>query len=174
MIGRTTMSDRTTTLLLACVLAACSSSSSSAHAGKTGTGGNTQDAGDFGNPGGTAGTTALRDAGLLYATFADRPCPSGDASSYESFGAQFFSTYCEPCHSAVNTGDARHGAPPAVTFDTLEVIRSERKAIWDMAGDQNTRMPPVQNKPSMQARMQLGAWLACGAPSANDGDAGNP
>jgi hypothetical protein len=155
-------------LTLACVLAACGSKAQGAPQTNS-------DAGGFGNSTGNAGTFAMHDAGILYATLADRPCPADDALSYESFGATFFATYCEPCHSSRNTGDARHGAPPGVTFDDLTSIRAGRTAIWNMAGDQNARMPPVGLKPSMSARMQLGAWLACGAPSTSDNnDAGTP
>lgn len=165
--------------LLAAVLLACASgnacTSEASHAGDAADGG-MQDASDaFGNPHADAGASTLHDAGLLYASFAKRPCPSASTLTYEGFAARFFDTYCQPCHASQRPIAERNGAPPSVTFDDLASIRAQRKAIWDQAGDQNTRMPAAMRKPTSEERVQLGEWLACGAKSESDGeDAGAP
>jgi len=96
---------------------------------------------------------------------ADRPCPpDGElaALSYESFGAPFFSSYCQGCHGSARAEGQRQGAPVPISFDDVAAIRRHADRIWARAADQNTTMPPVGGPP-MREREQLGAWLACGA-----------
>ncbi len=142
--------------------------------GAAGSGG--LDAGGFGNATDSGVVQPmLRDAGIVYASLADRPCPAGSTLSYANFGAQFFTTYCERCHASTNLGLARNGAPTGVSFDTLMQIQTLRSVIWNMAGDKNTMMPAMGQKPSVAERTQLGEWLACGAPAGTPGaDAGGP
>jgi mono/diheme cytochrome c family protein len=122
------------------------------------------------------GIAVLPDGAMLYVRFDARPCPSGETATYESFGAAFFANYCQRCHSASKRDSARNDAPPGLNFDDLPSIRNLAPRIWGQAGDSNTTMPAGAPKPSAEERVQLGAWLACGAPGTGtgSGDAGKP
>jgi hypothetical protein len=95
-------------------------------------------------------------------------CPPGSMLSYESFGEKFFSDYCTRCHSESVTGDARMNAPPDHNFDTLEGIKAEIEHVEEVAAAgpdaTNTLMPPNGDAPSMDERLKLGEWIACGTP----------
>ena len=91
------------------------------------------------------------------------PCPPGGTTlSYDSFGAPFFAAHCNGCHSA--EGDARHGAPDAYHFDTLDEVHQRAARIFVRAAGPNTSMPPGPNDPPADQRDRLAEWLACGAP----------
>ncbi|HEX2679291.1 MAG TPA: hypothetical protein VHM19_21720 [Polyangiales bacterium] len=107
------------------------------------------------------------DASGHYLRFEDRPCPPGNELTYESFGGPFLLNNCQGCHASTVTGTRRNGAPVGVSFDDIEAIRTLRKKIWQMAADDNTRMPPV-GKIDPAQRVLLGEWLACGAKTRDD------
>lgn len=92
-------------------------------------------------------------------------CPDGSSLTYESFGAAFMETYCVRCHSSMNAGVARKGAPEDHDFDTLAGILAAAEHIDEVAAAgparTNREMPPSAPKPSDAARKQLGEWLAC-------------
>lgn len=95
-------------------------------------------------------------------------CPSDNTLTYESFGRDFFDSYCTRCHSSELSGDLRLDAPVGYDFDTLAGIRAHLEHI-DMvsaAGPSatNTAMPETNPIPTLEERTQLGRWLACGAP----------
>lgn len=95
-------------------------------------------------------------------------CPEGSALSYENFGQEFFEAHCTSCHTAAISGAARQ-APLDRNFDELSMIRALATQIDQQAGAgptrQNQVMPPsADNKPTLEQRMQLSEWLACGAP----------
>lgn len=95
-------------------------------------------------------------------------CPEGSALSYENFGREFFDVHCISCHSAAVSGAARQ-APLDRNFDDVSSIRASAIQIDRQAGagptQQNQIMPPgSDNKPTLEQRMQLSEWLACGAP----------
>lgn len=97
------------------------------------------------------------------------PCPDGSTLTYESFGQNFFTTYCIRCHSVANVGSiARNGAPEDVNFDTIELIRPLARRIDFMAAigpNREGRIMPLNGlRPSDAEREDLGRWLACGAP----------
>ncbi len=52
-----------------------------------------------------------------------RACDTGPTVTWETFGEGFFTTYCQPCHSA--TTPNRAGAPEGVDFDTNEQVRAQ-------------------------------------------------
>jgi hypothetical protein len=111
-----------------------------------------------------AGPPALADSGP-FESLQGRPCPEdGELAelSYESFGAPFFSSYCQGCHGSARPEGQRQGAPPAISFDDAAAIRLHAARIWARAADQNATMPPVGGPPRRE-REKLGAWLACGA-----------
>jgi hypothetical protein len=66
--------------------------------------------------------------------------------TYASFGMAFIANYCFSCHG-FNQSDVRQLAP----------------TILDYAVN-NTYMPPSDPKPTPAERMNLGAWINCGAP----------
>jgi uncharacterized membrane protein len=96
-------------------------------------------------------------------------CPEGSALSYDNFGREFFAAHCTQCHTAAVSGAARQ-APLDRNFDDVQMIRALAHQIDQQAGagpkQQNQVMPPgnEENKPTLEQRMQLAEWLACGAP----------
>jgi len=95
-------------------------------------------------------------------------CPTQQTLTYASFGQPFFTTYCQRCHASTVTDLARMGAPVNTTFDTVEDIRFHSHHIDELAAagpaGTNTEMPPDGAMPNAAERLQLGEWLACGAP----------
>ncbi len=100
----------------------------------------------------------------------DAICPTDSQLTYDNFGSEFFSKYCTDCHSSSLSGEARHDAPIAYNFDTVEGIRefAEHIDVEAAAGPirVNEKMPPktADAWPTEAERKQLGEWLACGAP----------
>lgn len=96
-------------------------------------------------------------------------CPEASELSYDNFGREFFTAHCTTCHSAAISGAMRQ-APPDRNFDDVQMIRTLAHQIDQQAGagptQQNQVMPPSgeANKPTLEQRMQLAEWLACGAP----------
>jgi hypothetical protein len=95
-------------------------------------------------------------------------CPTDSSLTYDTFGSGFMEAYCLRCHSQTVTGVDREGAPSDHNFDTVNAIRGLADHIDEHAGAgpdaTNTLMPPDDPRPSLEQRMQLSAWLACGAP----------
>lgn len=93
----------------------------------------------------------------------DYPCPpQGTQLTYESFGRQFLSTYCNNCHNA--SEGHRNGAPESYRFETLADVHDHRDRIFVRAAASNVTMPPGVEDPAPEQREQLAEWLACGAP----------
>jgi len=88
--------------------------------------------------------------------------PGGTTLTYANFGAQFFANNCNTCHSAPD-GDARHGAPDDVHFDTLDDVLAHKPQIFVDAAGPNTSMPPGPDDPPLDQRDDLEEWLGCGA-----------
>ena len=131
-----------------------------------GGGGSSGEAG--GAPAAASATTASPDpidagSDAAWTSLAERPCPQGSTLTYEDFGAPFFLTYCEGCHSTAMPEGSRQNAPIAVNFNTLDDVRAHKDRIWARAADTNATMPP-SGGPSTKDRALLGEWLACGAP----------
>jgi cytochrome c5 len=95
-------------------------------------------------------------------------CPTPQTLTYANFGQAFFATYCQRCHASSVTGAARMGAPSDHTFDMVQDIQLLTEHIDELAAAGpdavNTEMPPDGAKPTEAERLQLGEWLACGAP----------
>jgi hypothetical protein len=112
-------------------------------------------------------TTFLWLAAACTSTQTGATCPSTNPPTYASFGRAFMQTYCTGCHS-VGAKD-RHGAPPAMNFDSEVEIRAHAADIDAEAAAgpdaQNTDMPdltgPVHMEPTMTQRQWLGELLAC-------------
>ena len=96
-------------------------------------------------------------------------CPDGGTElTYANFGAPFFETYCQRCHSADVTGADRQGAPADHNFDSQFEALAFKDHIDRMAGAGpdavNEQMPIGQPVPTLEERQQLSEWLACDAP----------
>lgn len=90
----------------------------------------------------------------------DAVCPpEGTVLTYDNFGAEFFATHCNSCHS---TGTA--GAPRSYRFDTLDDVRIHADRIFIRSAGPNVTMPPGPEDPPAVDRDALAEWLACGAP----------
>lgn len=91
-------------------------------------------------------------------------CPTTSPPTYDTFGQQFFATYCTTCHSSMSAN--RNGAPLGIDFDTLTEVQNLAGQIDAEAGAgpnaTHTFMPPVGNMaPTTAERMQLSEMLAC-------------
>ena len=95
-------------------------------------------------------------------------CPEGSTLTYENFGKPFMESYCLRCHSESVIGADRQGAPSDHNFDDIISIRGLAMHIDQKAGSgpdaTNELMPENDPKPTMDERVQLSEWLACGAP----------
>jgi uncharacterized membrane protein len=68
---------------------------------------------------------------------------------------------CLGCHSAKVTGDARHGAPDGVNFDTYEELAKAAEIASYLV--RNRLMPaPDGQGPTEEQRRELYDWTACG------------
>lgn len=95
-------------------------------------------------------------------------CPPASTLTYDNFGEMFFASYCLQCHSiAIPVGPGRQ-APPDRNFDDLPHVRMLAMEIDQQAAagpsGVHQNMPPLDPRPTVQQRMQLGEWLACGSP----------
>ena len=97
-----------------------------------------------------------------YASFAQRPCPTGSVLTWENTGEPYVRTWCTACHTSALDAAHRAGAPIDVNFDSLTDVRHFQERAWARAGDQNNSMPPAGFAPDDE-RAQFGEWLACGA-----------
>jgi uncharacterized membrane protein len=72
-------------------------------------------------------------------------------------------TICRECHSASVSGDARHGAPPGMDFDTYDQLASAGETAAYLV---RYRIMPFPNGegPTEEQRQQLYEWVACGMP----------
>ena len=95
-------------------------------------------------------------------------CPEGSTLTYANSGVVFMRNYCVACHSRNIRQNFRQGAPVGIDFDSVDEVRLHTKHIDEMAaagpGRTNTLMPRIEPHPSLEERLRLGEWLACGAP----------
>lgn len=95
-------------------------------------------------------------------------CPDASTLDYDTFASGFFSTYCVRCHSSTLTGAQRHGAPVGYNWDQIDSIRAHAIEMDEAAAGGPDRinriMPPNGTVPTDAERLELGEWLACGAP----------
>jgi uncharacterized membrane protein len=120
--------------------------------------------GDDGGAGGSGGSGSPGGSN----TPSGATCPPASTLTHGNFGQQFFSTYCLRCHTKSLIGTQRSGAPVGFNYDSAVEIRAlaakiDGQAAWGPTRT-NTSMPPNGDKPTPEERMQLGEWLACGAP----------
>ena len=95
----------------------------------------------------SSGSTAVQvpvDAAVETGPTTDANCDP--ALTYDSFGRDFFGTFCARCH-----------------FWTQESAQLDGASLAAAAGT-STSMPPSAPFPTSDQRMQLVQWLSCGAP----------
>ncbi|MDI1475953.1 hypothetical protein [Polyangium sp. y55x31] len=101
--------------------------------------------------------------GFFYTDMEDWACPpEGTQLTYENFGAAFMNAHCQSCHASTATD--RAGAPGEFIFDTKSQIQRHRARIFARSAAENDSMPPGPDDPTLDDRMKLADWLACGAP----------
>ena len=86
-------------------------------------------------------------------------CDDAPYADWNSFGHGFVIENCQACHGA--EGDARHGAPEHVRFDTREDVWLHAARVLALAGAEPPSMPPMGGT-SESDRVLLRAWLECG------------
>lgn len=107
--------------------------------------------------------SALLMAACGYDAIEEHPCPTaGTTLSYESFGRDFLSSWCQRCHGAA--GPDRKGAPSNYDFGTLRDAQAWKARIFARSALSNTTMPPGPDDPPEEDRRRLAEWLSCGAP----------
>jgi hypothetical protein len=104
----------------------------------------------------------------LFGPPTDATCPPSSPLTYETFGQPFMTHYCTRCHSSTLHAEDRQGAPLQHDFDTHDSILGLIDHIDETAAAgpdaTNTSMPIGAPIPNHDERLQLGTWLACGAP----------
>jgi uncharacterized membrane protein len=86
-------------------------------------------------------------------------CADAPVTTYDNFGAGFLTQSCTTCHSS-STLD-RHGAPPAVVFDSEEDVWAQADRILSVTVGEAPTMPP-QGGVTDDDRYRLEVWLTCG------------
>ena len=106
------------------------------------------------------------------------PDPDPGALTWENFGQQFMTTYCNDCHASTLKHADRNGAPLYHDYDTLMGVLYIPDHIDSYAGSgpsaTNTRMPPSECPntpggalgrscpvPTEAERTNLSLWIAC-------------
>lgn len=105
----------------------------------------------------------------IYGPPTESVCPTDSALTYANFGQQFMASYCTRCHSSELRGADRKGAPSFHDFDTVFGVRAVSEHIDETTAfgpaAMNDGMPNDSGAaPTAAERVQLGEWLACGAP----------
>ena len=70
-----------------------------------------------------------------------------------------FEPHCAYCHWSDKTGDARHGAPIGVDYDTADAAASRIAGTWFRVSTYD--MPPMGKVPSLDQMAVLNEWLNC-------------
>jgi len=80
-----------------------------------------------------------------------------------------FEPHCAYCHWSDRTGDARHGAPVGVDYDTADAASSRISTTWFRVSTYD--MPPMGKVPTLAEMATLNEWLNCAlAESIGDDD----
>ena len=94
----------------------------------------------------------------------DGPGPCVGAPTYTNDVRPIVEARCLACHAAGLAGDARHGAPEGLDFDSLESTEPHLEAFADALT--SGRMPPT-NGPALttaEERQLVSRWRACDFP----------
>jgi uncharacterized membrane protein len=88
-----------------------------------------------------------------------------ESVTYDNFVADFAADYCTRCHASDLDASQREGAPLGHDLDTEAGILAVLEHVEEVAAagpdGVNDAMPPSGDKPSLEEREKLGAWIAC-------------
>ncbi len=104
---------------------------------------------------------ALTLAALAACAPPEEACDGVPVVTWGSFGEGFLRGSCEGCHAA--DAAERNGAPPGVTFDTVDDAWDRADAILARAAAEPPTMPPMGGTDA-DDRVRLRWWLRCGEP----------
>lgn len=85
-------------------------------------------------------------------------CATAPVSTWENFGAGFFTQECQSCHASESP--ERNGAPDVVTFDSEEEVLAQVALVLEVATGEEPTMPP-EGGVREEDRYMLEAWLRC-------------
>lgn len=88
-------------------------------------------------------------------------CAEAPTVTWASFGRGFLIESCQGCHAS--TAPDRHGAPPAVSFDSVEDAWIHADRILARASGESPTMPPNGGVAEDDLR-RLEWWLRCAEP----------
>ncbi|MBX2799484.1 MAG: hypothetical protein KTR31_17545 [Myxococcales bacterium] len=95
----------------------------------------------------------------------DRACPPDSELTWGNFGRRFFVDHCMRCHSSTFDDESVPTDPSDLHFEPVNRIRRLTSRIYEVAADDNRRMPPDRHAPVSPAKREdLGDWLACCVP----------
>jgi uncharacterized membrane protein len=84
------------------------------------------------------------------------PCRDAPVVTYDNFGRGFLTQNCQPCHAT--SAPDRHGADPAVTFDSYDDVVAAWDAIARVTTGEDAVMPPAGGIVD-EDRALLAIWL---------------
>ena len=87
-------------------------------------------------------------------------CADESHVTYAEFGEVFLRQHCNGCHGSGS--DNRHGAPPSVSFDSIEAVWTWKDAILRVTTSENASMPPAWELDAGDVEL-LQVWLECGS-----------
>ena len=86
-------------------------------------------------------------------------CDDAAAVNYYNFGDAFLRHNCQGCHAS--TAENRYGAPPTVTFDTVDQAWEWKDRILTTTLGASANMPPAGSITEDESVL-LYWWLECG------------
>ena len=90
--------------------------------------------------------------------FPERSCADTPLVTWSTFGQGFMTNYCQGCHGSETLN--RYGAPTAVTFDTLDQVKSYQDRLLDLIVGSKATMPPGGGISHSDAE-RLIVWITC-------------
>lgn len=99
---------------------------------------------------------------FLFGCDAEEPVDTAPCTDlgWADYGDPFFRDWCRSCHGVASPN--RYGAPEGMDFDTLEDIHAWESAIYSSTVVNQTM--PRGGGMREEDRVELAAWLDCGAP----------
>jgi len=86
-------------------------------------------------------------------------CDREPALTFDNFGKSFLAKHCTGCHSVLQEGDLREGAPLGIDLNTYADVLNWADRI-EIRSIDNLDMPPGGG-PSEVERGMLEEWLEC-------------
>jgi uncharacterized membrane protein len=86
------------------------------------------------------------------------------SDNYTNFASPLFQSYCVRCHSTMNIGDARMGAPIGRNWDDEASVRMFLPDMRFWVGEINVMPLGTGPRPTCDERRRLVVWIDAGAP----------